>query len=522
MNLFLLLLLLIPFAINSQNTLQVPSIYPSIQAGINAASDGDTILLAAGIYYETNINLQGKEIVILGESGAENTLVDGGFQGGIFRAVSGETFNTELIGLTIQYGKASTGSAIHIINSSHLTLRNCVVRNNSAPGIWTRAAITIGQVYNNGPRTPAGIQMYDCELYNNSGYYGGAVFNEETGNTLSIFERCTFHHNVGQSGGGAMFGTLNSIIKNCLFYANSEAIVNEKGHPLIENCTFADNFGPAIRRNDPNDTTVVRNCIFYNNTETISQIGWPENFIMEYCLDEDGNPGTGNFSGDPLFSGIQNYTLLSNSPAIDKGHPGCGYQEPDGTRNDIGAFFHDQSYTHISELNGPLILSGSYLSGDSLLVTGSVLADSFVTLEARESIRFLPGFEVIAGGELLAFLEPCGWDQQPSFPPTSALDSAMPKGKGNSNQAGISNNKSVKFYPNPFSDNLTVVCPESTPGPIQVELFTTSGLQIYRHTETSAGSSFAYTFQAGNLPAGLYFLVVQNGGNRVVEKVVRE
>ena len=48
------------------DTIDVPEDYPTIQDAIGAASNGDTIAIAAGTYFEHDVNAYGKELIITG------------------------------------------------------------------------------------------------------------------------------------------------------------------------------------------------------------------------------------------------------------------------------------------------------------------------------------------------------------------------------------------------------------------------------------------------------------------------
>ena len=68
----ILVFILLPLPIlNGQVTINVPGDYSTVQAGINAASNGDVVLVADGTYYE-NINFRGKAITV-----ASHFLLDG-------------------------------------------------------------------------------------------------------------------------------------------------------------------------------------------------------------------------------------------------------------------------------------------------------------------------------------------------------------------------------------------------------------------------------------------------------------
>ena len=76
---------------------------PTIQAGIDAASNGDTVLVAADTYYE-HISLLGKQILLTSEGGADVTAIDGGGSGTVVLCVLGETADTVIRGFTIAHG----------------------------------------------------------------------------------------------------------------------------------------------------------------------------------------------------------------------------------------------------------------------------------------------------------------------------------------------------------------------------------------------------------------------------------
>jgi regulator of RNase E activity RraA len=63
-------------------TINVPADYATIQVAIDAANNGDTVLVAPGTYVE-NIEFYGKAITVSSAEGPEVTVIDGNQSGSV-------------------------------------------------------------------------------------------------------------------------------------------------------------------------------------------------------------------------------------------------------------------------------------------------------------------------------------------------------------------------------------------------------------------------------------------------------
>jgi len=145
---FLFIVLFLSSSLLFSNTIIVDTTgagdYTTIQEGIDVASDGDTVLVYPGTYYE-NINYNGKNITVASlyittqaDSFIHQTIIDGNQNGSVVTFESGEDSTAILDGFTIQNGSGTIyqyiftcGGGIYC-DEVNPTISNCIISNNTA------------------------------------------------------------------------------------------------------------------------------------------------------------------------------------------------------------------------------------------------------------------------------------------------------------------------------------------------------------------------------------------------------
>jgi hypothetical protein len=329
----------------SATIINIPDDYPAIQQGIDASTDGDTVLVQPGTYVE-NVNFNGHNIVLgslyltTGDTSyIEQTVIDGGAQGRVLTLTSGEDSTTVITGLKIQNGLSTAGAGILCSPASPRIIRNIVCHNY---GSDVGGGIAAGS-----PVTISGNIVYD----NHSGADGGGI--SVMAQNVLIESNIIFDNVNGGDYtrlGGGLFVRNSGIVRNNIICNNqgtnggglacvgdSLYIVN---NVIIHNQTY-DNRPAVVGVCSSNHSLIIENCIIWNNSASELYIHGAGYIDVGYNVIRNGYPGTGNLSSNPLLLDPlnNNYNVCSQSPCIDAGDPNM--YDPDGTRSDIGLFFPD-------------------------------------------------------------------------------------------------------------------------------------------------------------------------------------
>jgi hypothetical protein len=325
-------------------TLQVPSDYATIQAAIDASASHDTVLVAPGTYYE-NIIYHGHNIVVASNylfdhnTATINATIINGSQpasadtGTVVRIVQGEDSTAQLVGFTITGGTGTPlrdqnnhlvyieAGGVMVDGASPVVAHNHIVNNQAvrtAPGISSTGGGGIRVGFGNP-------QIVNNVIRNNVGrfYGGGVVVNYAT---ALLRNNVICNNSGGQTyGGGGLW-----------IYGSWDSATTVENNTIVNNNSAANGGGVYISSTGAN---LRNNIIWGNHAHTTGpQIDRSSAFgTTTYCDVEGGFGGTGNINVYPQFDDA-NLRLQPGSPCIDAGDPALIYEDPDDSRNDMGAY----------------------------------------------------------------------------------------------------------------------------------------------------------------------------------------
>lgn len=342
--------------------------FRTIQAGIDAAVDGDTVLVRPGTYTgdgNRDLDFKGKAITVKSESGPKTCIIDcQGSRDEYHRGVAfthGEDANSVLEGFTITKGYTKDGGAGILCESSSPSIRGCIIAGNRAQnaGVGVRLIASDSQIEN-------------CIISGNcivspiwgAGVGGGVSCTGVAGrNAYPVLRNCTIVGNKATFAGGVICG--------------------DRGTTCIENCIITGNT-VDWSADEPKGTQVygygcmgivacmdvdIRNCAVGDAANAVHVGAWSVSYrshppVADYIQvdpefadpgrwDSNGTPGVGDdfwVQGDyHLKSQAGRWDPIGNgwvkddvtSPCIDAGDPNdpVGEEpEPNGGRINMGAY----------------------------------------------------------------------------------------------------------------------------------------------------------------------------------------
>ncbi len=311
--------------------------YPSIANALASATDGVTVWVGPGTYFEGNLSFSGRSVALASTHYAEDTVVDAGGASTVFAFTSGEDTSAVLNGFTLTGGSALEGGAVYVAASSP-TITYCVLTGNYASdkggavyvvdgtpvitdtritgnstgasgmggGVYldnAKAKIFYSTIENNTAYSGGAIYFYyaDAEvrnvrmLTNAADYKGGGFFTDYSSPTITN-SVVAFNESVANGGGMFLSGRTPNI-RHCLFYGNYSNNKGGAGHlyyssPTLIHCVFVNN-GAAVQTGGLNlyaSTTkpVIYNSVFaYNSSYNLylnTGAGLPVPNVTYSCL----------------------------------------------------------------------------------------------------------------------------------------------------------------------------------------------------------------------------------------------
>ena len=310
----------------TQGMIHVPGDQPTIQAGIDVAADGDTVLVQPGAYVET-IDYGGRNVLeastylTTGDTSlVAATVIDADSLGSCVELTAGES-DAALAGFTLINGFADFGGGFNCLNAV-LELDRVVVSN-------CAGQFGGGMFFEGGQLTADQVVFEGNQAFYGSG--GGIYFSD----AMATVENAVFRNNSGGHGGGIQCSQTGLTLENVEFTDNeagfggglscwysSEVSVNNA--VICGNSVQISGGGVNVRTGA---TLILENAVVMHNEASygggVNVVGNTCEGILEYVTVASNTAwtsGGGLQCGDQAVMQLTNSTVQGNSA----GHWGDG------------------------------------------------------------------------------------------------------------------------------------------------------------------------------------------------------
>jgi len=266
----------------------------TIQGAVDHSVDGDSIAISPG-QYRGNIVID-KDLDMVG-SGDKQTIIDA--ENATFGFKIKEFTKISLTGLTIQHGHSEQGAGIS--NYGHLTLRDCVIKNNVA-------SQSGGGIYNGGLAN-ATLIITNCNILGNKAlgddrynikYGGGGIFN----NGKLHISNSQIAHNLATENGGGIY----TLYRGGKKVSEAQLILAELG--FYAGSTRHKQLGSSA---SIDDITIQNSNIRYNQADNGGGIAVHSVLkILNSTINHNKAIGSSISSGGGIFAHFDAQLVLSN------------------------------------------------------------------------------------------------------------------------------------------------------------------------------------------------------------------